>query len=263
MAIYILSILFLLEWIKFYPRFPSIFVVNCIGAAPQFYSISQCILAFQQLTLACTCSLLGMYIDTLSKAFCLPPVRYIRPTNKASYDTPTQAWIFCNYRFDFMTLICILLLMGIVGKSAQNGLYNCILNYQMPWKDPLQFRYSFMPPTMVTAYALALVTFSGAMTAFLTARTGILQNDLQRVIAYPTCSQLRYMCGISNFAVSILYLMNHAFFKALLFLSAGSIIYAMSDLQDMRKKEDLLPHYIYKFYMSLLDCRIYISPYCL
>ncbi|KAL0289002.1 UNVERIFIED_CONTAM: NADH-ubiquinone oxidoreductase chain 5 [Sesamum calycinum] len=88
------------------------------------------------------------------------------------------------------------------------------------------------PPT-----ALIVITFAGAMTSFLAATTGILQNDLKRVIAYSTCSQLGYMifaCGISNYSVSVFHLMNHAFFKALLFLSAGSVIHAMSDEQDMR-----------------------------
>ncbi|GFS28499.1 hypothetical protein Acr_00g0002160 [Actinidia rufa] len=89
------------------------------------------------------------------------------------------------------------------------------------------------PPT-----ALIVITFAGATTSFLAATTGILQNDLKRVIAYSTCSQLGYMifaCGISNYSVSVFHLMNHAFFKALLFLSAGSVIHAMSDEQDMRK----------------------------
>ena len=83
-----------------------------------------------------------------------------------------------------------------------------------------------------------VITSAGATTSFLAATTGILQNDLKRVIAYSTCSQLGYMifaCGISNYSVSVFHLMNHAFFKALLFLSAVSVIHAMSDEQDMRK----------------------------
>ena len=76
------------------------------------------------------------------------------------------------------------------------------------------------------------------MTAFFGSSTGLLQNDLKRVIAYSTCSQLGYMifaCGLSNYAVGVFHLVNHAFFKALLFLSAGSIIHAMGDEQDIRK----------------------------
>jgi len=86
--------------------------------------------------------------------------------------------------------------------------------------------------------ALSVVTLVGAMTAFFAATTGVVQNDLKRVIAYSTCSQLGYMvfaCGLSQYAVGVFHLMNHAFFKALLFLSAGSVIHALGDEQDMRK----------------------------
>ena len=85
---------------------------------------------------------------------------------------------------------------------------------------------------------LIIVTIAGALTSFFAATTGAFQNDLKRVIAYSTCSQLGYMvfaCGISAYSVTMFHLMNHAFFKALLFLSAGSIIHAMGDEQDMRK----------------------------
>jgi len=87
-------------------------------------------------------------------------------------------------------------------------------------------------------YALFIVTLVGAMTAFFAASTGLLQNDLKRVIAYSTCSQLGYMifaCGLSNYSVGVFHLSNHAFFKALLFLGAGSVIHAVADEQDMRR----------------------------
>ncbi|KAJ6836549.1 NADH dehydrogenase subunit 5 [Iris pallida] len=92
--------------------------------------------------------------------------------------------------------------------------------------------------------ALIVITFVGAMTSYLAATTRILQNDLKRVIACSTCSQLGYMifaCDLSNYSVSIFHLMNHAFFKALLFLSAGSVIHAISDEQDIRKMGGLPP----------------------
>jgi len=85
---------------------------------------------------------------------------------------------------------------------------------------------------------LTIITIFGALTAFMAATIGVVQNDLKRVIAYSTCSQLGYMVfsiGLSNYSISLFHLMNHAFFKALLFLSAGSVIHAMSDEQDMRK----------------------------
>ncbi|KAG5105853.1 hypothetical protein JHK82_042823 [Glycine max] len=106
------------------------------------------------------------------------------------------------------------------------------------------------PPT-----ALIVITSAGATTSFLAATTGILQNDLKRVIAYSTCSQLGYMifaCGISNYSVSIFHLMNHAFFKALLFLSAGSVIHAMSDEQDMRKMGGLGSSFPFTYAMILM-----------
>jgi NADH-ubiquinone oxidoreductase chain 5 len=85
---------------------------------------------------------------------------------------------------------------------------------------------------------LETITILGATTAFFAATIGLLQNDLKRVIAYSTCSQLGYMvfaCGLSNYSVGIFHLANHAFFKALLFLGAGSVIHAVMDEQDMRK----------------------------
>jgi len=88
-----------------------------------------------------------------------------------------------------------------------------------------------------------IIVIMGGMTAFLAATTGLLQNDLKRVIAYSTCSQLGYMvfaAGLSSYNVSMFHLSNHAFFKALLFLSAGSIIHALSDEQDMRQMGGLL-----------------------
>jgi NADH-ubiquinone oxidoreductase chain 5 len=85
---------------------------------------------------------------------------------------------------------------------------------------------------------LLLITLLGSLTAFFAATSGLVQNDIKKVIAYSTCSQLGYMfyaCGISNYMGSIFHLVNHAFFKALLFLSAGSIIHALNNEQDMRK----------------------------
>ena len=85
-----------------------------------------------------------------------------------------------------------------------------------------------------TDSVLILVTLVGALTAFFAATVGMLQNDLKRVIAYSTCSQLGYMmfaCGLSNYSAALFHLINHGFFKALLFLSAGSIIHGLSDEQ--------------------------------
>lgn len=103
--------------------------------------------------------------------------------------------------------------------------------------------------------ASIVTTPVGAMTSFFAATTGILQNDLKRVIAYPTRSQLGYMIfarGISNYSVSVFHLMNHAFFKALLLLSAGSVIHAMSDEQDMRKMGGLASLLPFTYAMMLI-----------
>jgi NADH-ubiquinone oxidoreductase chain 5 len=158
---------------------------------------------------------------------------------------------FLIFEFDILTVICFLLFIGAIGKSAQLGLHTWLPDAM---EGPTPVSALIHAATMVTAgvfliarssalfeYApsvLTVVTIIGACTAFFAATTGLLQNDLKRVIAYSTCSQLGYMvfaCGLSNYSVGIFHLANHAFFKALLFLGAGSVIHAVSDEQDMRK----------------------------
>jgi NADH-ubiquinone oxidoreductase chain 5 len=93
--------------------------------------------------------------------------------------------------------------------------------------------------------SLLLISFIGGITAIVAATIGLFQNDIKKVIAYSTCSQLGYMvlsCGLNNYSGSLFHLMNHAFFKALLFLSAGAIIHSMLDQQDMRKMGMLLKY---------------------
>ena len=92
---------------------------------------------------------------------------------------------------------------------------------------------------------LILISFIGGITAIVAATIGLFQNDIKKVIAYSTCSQLGYMilsCGLNNYSGSLFHLMNHAFFKALLFLSAGAIIHSMLDQQDMRRMGMLLKY---------------------
>merc|ERR1711871_1773664 len=151
----------------------------------------------------------------------------------------------------WLTVICLLLFVGAVGKSAQLGLHTWLPDAM---EGPTPVSALIHAATLVTAGvflmarssplleyangALSIITIFGGMTAFFAATTGLLQNDLKRVIAYSTCSQLGYMvfaCGVSNYAVGVFHLANHAFFKALLFLSAGSVIHGVSDEQDMRK----------------------------
>jgi NADH-ubiquinone oxidoreductase chain 5 len=109
--------------------------------------------------------------------------------------------------------------------------------------------YEFTPGT------LTFITTIGAATAFMAATSGLLQNDLKKVIAYSTCSQLGYMvfaCGLSSYALSLFHLSNHAFFKALLFLSAGAVIHAISSEQDMRRLGGLLRVLPYTYAMFLI-----------
>lgn len=102
---------------------------------------------------------------------------------------------------------------------------------------------------------LNFIATVGAATAFMAATSGLLQNDLKKVIAYSTCSQLGYMvfaCGLSSYALSLFHLSNHAFFKALLFLSAGAVIHAISSEQDMRRLGALLRVLPYTYAMFLI-----------
>ncbi len=164
--------------------------------------------------------------------------------------------VFLCMRLDACTVICICFLIGACGKSAQLGLHTWLPDAM---EGPTPVSALIHAATMVTAgifliartsllfecapNALIVVALLGGMTCFFAATTGMVQNDLKRVIAYSTCSQLGYMvfaCGVSSYSVAIFHLFNHAFFKALLFLGAGSVIHALSDQQDMRKMGGIL-----------------------
>ncbi|MBK8175809.1 MAG: NADH-quinone oxidoreductase subunit L [Rhodospirillales bacterium] len=153
--------------------------------------------------------------------------------------------------FHAMTVICLLLFVGAMGKSAQLGLHTWLPDAM---EGPTPVSALIHAATMVTAgvfmvarlsplfelsdTALTVVTLIGAATAIFAATVACVQNDIKRVIAYSTCSQLGYMffaCGVSAYTAGIFHLMTHAFFKALLFLGSGSVIHAMSDEQDIRK----------------------------
>lgn len=150
-----------------------------------------------------------------------------------------------------MTIICLLLFVGAMGKSAQLFLHTWLPDAM---EGPTPVSALIHAATMVTAGvflvarmsplfelapdALTVVTIIGASTAFFAATIGCVQNDIKRIIAYSTCSQLGYMffaCGVSAYQAGVFHLMTHAWFKALLFLSAGSVIHAMSDEQDIRR----------------------------
>jgi NADH-ubiquinone oxidoreductase chain 5 len=158
---------------------------------------------------------------------------------------------FLNINFNLINLISLFLFLGAVGKSAQLGLHTWLPDAM---EGPTPVSALIHAATMVTAGVFLLsrcsfiyehssnilefITIIGASTAFFASSVGLVQNDLKKVIAYSTCSQLGYMifsCGLSNYSSSIFHLSNHAFFKALLFLGAGAVIHSVSDEQDMRK----------------------------
>jgi len=165
---------------------------------------------------------------------------------------------FLGMRVDVMTLLCILLFIGACGKSAQLGLHTWLPDAM---EGPTPVSALIHAATMVTAgvfmvcrlspmfvaspTASAIVTYVGAATAFFAATVGTCQTDIKRVIAYSTCSQLGYMffaAGVGAYNAAMFHLFTHAFFKALLFLGAGSVIHAMHHEQDMRYYGGLRKH---------------------
>jgi NADH-quinone oxidoreductase subunit L len=157
---------------------------------------------------------------------------------------------FLGYRIDTITLLCILLFIGACGKSAQLGLHTWLPDAM---EGPTPVSALIHAATMVTAgvfmvcrlsplfeaseTAQHVVTYVGAATALFAATVGTTQTDIKRVIAYSTCSQLGYMffaAGVGAYNAAMFHLFTHAFFKALLFLGAGSVIHAMHHEQDMR-----------------------------
>lgn len=158
---------------------------------------------------------------------------------------------FLGFEVELVTMMCLLLFMGSMGKSAQLGLHTWLPDAM---EGPTPVSALIHAATMVTAgvflvarcspmfeysaTALTFVTVVGATTCLFAASIALVQNDIKRIIAYSTCSQLGYMffaCGVSAYSAGIFHLMTHGFFKALLFLGAGSVIHAMSDEQDIRK----------------------------
>ncbi|OYY70731.1 MAG: NADH-quinone oxidoreductase subunit L [Sphingomonadales bacterium 28-55-16] len=165
---------------------------------------------------------------------------------------------FLGLRVDTMSLLCILLFIGAMGKSAQLGLHTWLPDAM---EGPTPVSALIHAATMVTAgvfmvcrlsplfetsqFALDVVTIVGATTAIFAATVGLVQTDIKRVIAYSTCSQLGYMffaAGSGAYGAAMFHLFTHAFFKALLFLGAGSVIHAMHHEQDMRYYGGLRKH---------------------
>jgi NADH-quinone oxidoreductase subunit L len=162
-----------------------------------------------------------------------------------------KSFTFLNYQVDVMNTLTLLLFIGAMGKSAQIGLHTWLPDAM---EGPTPVSALIHAATMVTAGVFLVarcspmfemapettqfVTIVGATTAFFAATVGLVQNDIKRIIAYSTCSQLGYMffaLGVGAYGAAIFHLFTHAFFKALLFLGAGSVIHGMSGEQDIRK----------------------------
>ena len=210
------------------------------------------------LGLALGIGLIYLYFKSLDFNVFLPLVPFY--SNEVFY-------IF-NYELNCIDLISILIFIGAVGKSAQLGLHVWLPDAMA---GPTPVSALIHAATMVTAgvfvliklsplleystFSLSIIAIVGVSTSFFAASVGLFQNDLKKIIAYSTCSQLGYMvfiCGLSNYSLSLFHLTNHAFFKALLFLSAGSIIHAMSDEQDIRKMGGLINLLPYSYTMLLI-----------
>ena len=168
------------------------------------------------------------------------------------------SFLFLGHSVDVLTTICLLLFVGAMGKSAQIFLHTWLPDAM---EGPTPVSALIHAATMVTAGvflvcrmsylfeyapdALYVVTLVGAVTAFFAASVALVQNDIKRVIAYSTCSQLGYMffaAGVGAYKIAMFHLFTHAFFKALLFLGSGSVIHGMSDEQDMRNMGGLFKY---------------------
>ena len=202
----------------------------------------------------------GTYLvfDTVS----IPKILEMAPTMAGS--TIGFLW----FRADTMTVLCLLLFVGAMGKSAQLGLHTWLPDAM---EGPTPVSALIHAATMVTAgvfmvcrlspmfeqsqTALGFITFIGAATCLFAATVGTTQTDIKRVIAYSTCSQLGYMffaAGVGAYGAAMFHLFTHAFFKALLFLGAGSVIHAMHHEQDMRYYGGLRKHIPVTFWAMLL-----------
>jgi len=173
-------------------------------------------------------------------------------------DSASKTWTFAGQSWPLVDLACVLLFIGAMGKSAQFFLHTWLPDAM---EGPTPVSALIHAATMVTAgvYMVCLlspmfeyapmarnvVTLIGAITALFAATVGLAQNDIKRVIAYSTCSQLGYMffaAGVGAYQAAMFHLFTHAFFKALLFLGAGSVIHGMHHEQDMRKMGGLWKH---------------------
>ena len=179
----------------------------------------------------------------------------------------TSIYGLFGFNLSFIDVAAFFLFCGAIGKSAQLGLHTWLPDAM---EGPTPVSALLHAATMVTAgvflivrsapmfehspFCLFLVALAGGLTAFFFSFSAIFQFDVKKIIAYSTCSQLGYMflcCGLSFYNVALFHLFNHAFFKALLFLSAGAIIHALNDEQDIRRMGGLVNFLPFTFFAML------------
>lgn len=215
--------------------------------------------------LANKAALKAMIVNRISDVFFMLGIVLVFLTFRTTdfmviFNLAELAWVqktsFLGFYFNILDLICFFFFIGAVGKSAQLGLHTWLPDAM---EGPTPVSALLHAATMVTAgvflilrssplfefspNVLLFVSIIGAFTALFSALVGVFQYDVKKLIAFSTCSQLGYMfftCGLSVYHVALFHLFNHAFFKALLFLAAGSIIHALFDEQDMRRMGALL-----------------------
>ena len=198
----------------------------------------------------------GIYFSLLIMFFFFKSFDFGVVFNLIQFLEVQPAVSFLGFKLNRVDLIVIFLFLGAIGKSAQLGLHTWLPDAM---EGPTPVSALIHAATMVTAgvfvlirsspileyssSGLFLVSLIGGLTALFAGSVGLVQYDIKKVIAYSTCSQLGYMffaCGMSNYSVGLFHLFNHGFFKALLFLGAGSVIHALLDEQDMRKMGGLI-----------------------
>jgi NADH-quinone oxidoreductase subunit L len=192
----------------------------------------------------------GFLLGIAAVLYCFGTLDYAETFARANGVAGRTITIVPGFEWQWITVICVCLFIGAMGKSAQAPLHVWLPDSM---EGPTPISALIHAATMVTAgifmvarmsplfelsdAALSFVMLIGAVTAFTMGLVGIVQNDIKRVIAYSTLSQLGYMTvalGVSAYSAAIFHLMTHAFFKALLFLAAGSVIIALHHQQDMR-----------------------------
>jgi NADH-quinone oxidoreductase subunit L len=210
----------------------------------------------------------GFILGIAAVAMYFNSLDYVEVFNRAPELKDASIQVWGDSSWSVMTLICILLFVGAMGKSAQMPLHVWLPDSM---EGPTPISALIHAATMVTAgifmvarmsplyelseTALSFVLVIGATTAFFTGLIGIVQNDIKRVVAYSTLSQLGYMVaalGVSAYAAGLFHLMTHAFFKALLFLAAGSVIMGMHHDQDIRNMGGIKKYMPVTYWTSLL-----------